>query len=288
MDPAAEVENEHLILGSLDPTSPYQMAVYFNNRGATIERIELNNPRYQDLDDKSGYVGFMGLSDAPTGGCSVAYVAPGSPAEAAKIQPGDRIIKFGDVEVADTAAYSIEQLKTKPGENVVITVARANGAPQKRTVSLVKRPLSLISPEPVPATENDPQHQLSFLWTLGRVGNKKVGVGQSEIPGLPSLHDANWEMKELDVAGGLGQGVEFSRRLTKAELSKVGGKVPLEMVKRYRLTPVARTEDATKADKYGSVGYGIKLEMEIRNLGTAQQKLAYPVSYTHLTLPTKA
>ncbi len=278
IQPTGEVANQRLILGSLDPASPYQMAVYFNNRGATIERIELNNPRYQQLDDKSGYLGFLGLEDAPTGGCRVAYVAPGSPAESAKLMPEDRIIQFGPHEIPDAATFHIERAKTRPGQTVELTVMRGAGAAaqsKKISVTLVKRPLSLISPEPFPHSEDQPEDQLSFLWTLGRVGEKKVGIEQDEIKGLPSLRNANWEMRHLPAEGSLGEGVEFSRRITRAELEKVGGKVALEMVKRYRLTPVGRDEDSRKLDPHGAPGYGIQLEMEIRNLGTVPQDVAY-------------
>ncbi len=43
------------------------------------------------------------------------------------------------------------------------------------------------------------------------------------------------------------------------------------MVKRYRLTPV----DRSTSDDEGSAGYGIKLELEIRNTGASPQELTY-------------
>jgi len=258
------------------------MAVCFTNQGAAIERIELNNPRYQDLDDTSGYLGFLGLTDDPKGGCRVNQVTPGSPAAAAGISAGakpgdgDRIVKLGTTEIADTESFRNALLKTRPGDEVELSVLRGTaGTGKKITIQLVKRPLSLISPEPIPPTESEPQHPLSFLWTLGKVGDAKTGLGKDEIANLPSLHKANWEMTPLPSEGPLGEGVEFSRRLTKAELSQVGGKVPLEMVKRYRLTKTDRSEEAVKRDKHGSEGYGIQLELEIRNLGSTDQRLAY-------------
>ena len=49
MPPVAE---QHITLGSLDPESPFKMLVWATNRGAAIEAIALNDPRYTELDDK--------------------------------------------------------------------------------------------------------------------------------------------------------------------------------------------------------------------------------------------
>ncbi|HEV3136931.1 MAG TPA: hypothetical protein VGZ26_03485, partial [Pirellulales bacterium] len=46
-----------LTMGSADPKSPYRMLVILTNRGGAVERLELNSPRYRDLEDRSGYLG---------------------------------------------------------------------------------------------------------------------------------------------------------------------------------------------------------------------------------------
>ena len=134
-----DTPNLRYVLGSHDPASPYQMSVYFNNRGAAIERLELNNPRYQDLDDKSGWLGSLSLSDHPKGGCTFETVADGTPAATAidlksnsnigliattEDTPGDRILKLDEDEVADAASLRELLSRTKPGQEVDITVKR--------------------------------------------------------------------------------------------------------------------------------------------------------------------
>ncbi|MEM7313028.1 MAG: YidC/Oxa1 family insertase periplasmic-domain containing protein [Planctomycetota bacterium] len=287
---------QRVVLGSLDPTSPYQMAVYFSNKGATIERIELNNPRYRELNAKSGYLGNLTLSNDPKGGCRIGTVAPGSPAADAVAtdgsrglegpttdnsvgdSEGDRIIRFNGEDVADNLGLDELLETTEPGQSVEVVVVR-NGKELTFTATLGERPLSLISPEPlyVGGDYSDRKeknlavnpHQQSFLWTLGKVGDAKVGAGKSELAGIPSLWNENWQVKVLPETT-QGQGIEFSRRLTKSELEAVGGTSSLELVKTFFLTAV----DRETADKHGSPGYGLKLKLKIRNTGSAPQKIA--------------
>ena len=54
---APTVEERLVALGSADTQSPFRMLVYVNNRGAAIERLEMNSPRYHELDDRSGELG---------------------------------------------------------------------------------------------------------------------------------------------------------------------------------------------------------------------------------------
>lgn len=44
-------------LGSLDPASPYRLLATIVNRGAAVERVELNSPRYRSVEDHGGYLG---------------------------------------------------------------------------------------------------------------------------------------------------------------------------------------------------------------------------------------
>ncbi len=101
--PMTPVPFQRVVLGSLDPTSPYQMVVFFSNRGAAIERIELNNPRYQDIDARDGYLGSLALTDDPQGGCLIGAVAPGSPAALARPLEHDQGIGLR------AASYSLDE-----------------------------------------------------------------------------------------------------------------------------------------------------------------------------------
>jgi hypothetical protein len=61
--PRAAPKPKLVTLGSLDPDSPYRALVTFTNLGAAVVRIELNSPRYGDLDDRSGYLGHLVLDE---------------------------------------------------------------------------------------------------------------------------------------------------------------------------------------------------------------------------------
>ncbi|QDT37888.1 YidC/Oxa1 family insertase periplasmic-domain containing protein [Stratiformator vulcanicus] len=60
--------NEIISLGSLDPNSGYFMRVNVTSRGAAVESVELNDPRYRDLDDRKRSLRVVGTNaaDVPT------------------------------------------------------------------------------------------------------------------------------------------------------------------------------------------------------------------------------
>ena len=62
----------------------------------------------------------------PEEGVVVADVVPGSPAEAAGILPGDRILRLDDREIADLRAFAGALRERKPGETVRITLGRGD------------------------------------------------------------------------------------------------------------------------------------------------------------------
>ena len=191
---------------------------------------------------------------------------------------GDRIIRFNGEDVADNVGLDELLEATKPNQTVEVVVVR-NGKENTFTATLGERPLSLISPEPLyvggdysdkrEKNKTVNEHQQSFLWTLGKVGDAKVGSGKSELAGIPSLWNENWQVKVLPETA-KGQGIEFSRRLTKSELEAVGGSSSLELVKTFFLNAV----DRDAAGKHGSPGYGLKLKLKIRNTGSVPQKVA--------------
>ncbi|MDP7206766.1 MAG: hypothetical protein QGH11_14420, partial [Pirellulaceae bacterium] len=76
--------SKRIVLGSQDPESGFQLVVYFNSLGASIERAELvvregNSWKYGVLEQKYGYLGYLGLVPED-GGCRVTVVADYSPA----------------------------------------------------------------------------------------------------------------------------------------------------------------------------------------------------------------
>ena len=118
--PAGQVEQpaiapQWVTLGSGDPDSPYRMLVIATNQGAAIERIELNGPRFHELEDRTGYFGHLAPADAPQhGGALVRAVGLGTPAAVAGVQVGDVITAIDGHAIA-TAEALIECLcKRRP------------------------------------------------------------------------------------------------------------------------------------------------------------------------------
>ncbi len=288
---ATDISEQHYVIGSLDPASPYNMAVYLTNQGAAIERIQLNNPRYQDLDRKHGWLGELRLTDSILGGCEVGLVAPGTPAELAEASSGsqdnglraatdktsaDRIIQFDGIDVPDSASLDLQLQSMSPGQVVEITVIRSLPSGGEKNVQLTaklqRRPLSVVAPESHLEEGVTQFDQLSFMWTLGRIGDAQTGLHKDEISGIPSFRKSNWESEYLPATDSQGEGYEFRRRLSSSELEAIGIDGQLMLVRRYRLRMVDRDDET---DKLGKAGYGISMELEIRNTGKTDQRVAY-------------
>ena len=280
-DPPVGPQNH--VLGTLAPDGEFPFAITFSNRGGVIERIELNHPSYEELEQDQGYLGSLHLSDAAKGGCRINTVAPGSPAAAARCadssvegglrgagysnesgslvpsHEGDRIVEVDGNAMADAASWDdYLRRNTRPGQSIQLTVMRpgADGTESRLSFAadLGRRPLSIVQPERGFDGDQGSEDPLSFLLTLGRLSDAKVGLGEDEIEGLPSLWDAYWRVRQID------DGLEFSKRLTAEETAAIGGKSGLEIVKRYRLRP-------------GS--YAIDFDIELRNLGDEPQTVTY-------------
>lgn len=286
--PPVEVPAQRVTLGSMAPESPYRLLVTLHNRGAGVERIELvqrtatGRFRFQDLEQASGYLGHLALSDEPGGkGCRVHVVGPGTPAAVAKVQSpgtgdglraGDVIRRIDSATVRDTVDWDRYLAGTKPGQTVQIAVARAAGAGQPKehllTATLTSPPLTLVYPEIQP--KSGLPAPLSFLCTLESIGDTSIPRGAEEIEQLPKLRDSNWQVRMLDDDA-TGPGVEFKFVLTEADLQTVGGQGSLELIKRYRLAKTPPQELANSSFP----SYHLQLELEIRNPGDNPQQLAY-------------
>lgn len=255
----AKVATERVTLGSADPDSGYHMLVTFVNRGAAIERIELNDPRYEDLDDRYGYLGNF----APVlsqNACKVQVVGPGTPAAKAGLQAGDLITQINDQAVKRPADLDRFLRTTEPGEKVTLQVTRPDsGKTLTLTATLGDRPLQLVKPETSgspTAAVGDPTRPksldpLSLLFTLDKVDDKNLGSDKLEHVGV-DLRDGNWSVGQ-QTAGS----VEFEKEVPKFDL---------KVVKRYRIF---------RADKAPEAGYGIKVEIEIHNLRDQERLVAY-------------
>lgn len=287
-------------LGSLDPASPYRMAVTLTNRGAAIERVELNDPRYRDLEDRSGYLGNLALVDDPRGGCRVQVVIDGTPAARARIEsdpdhpglrgpvytqdeagnvqlarPGDRITALDGTPVADRGELWRRLSKLKPRQRIELGITRVQPdggeTDTKAHLTLVKRPMQVLQPEPAIPSEAHRPDPASFLLTLDRIADLKTRYGQDELDEIPSLHDCHWHVELLEANGMWGPGVAFRRVLSQSDLAQTAVDGPLEIVKRFRLRKrVGQSNEPAEAR-----AYDLDFDIEIRNLGRSEAQLGY-------------
>ncbi len=257
-EPAADAPPiRRIALGSYDSDSGYRLLVTLTSAGAAVERVELNSPKYRELEDRSGYIGHLAVSNAPAaGGCIVQVVGHGTPAALAGIEPGDVIERLGDGRVVDAADFEAALRKTHPGD-VVELVGRRGDQALKLTCQLGRRPLEMIRPEferkPVDAAarEHDP---LSLLLTLEQVGKRRIEKDRDELAGL-DLRSGNWDLAESTIEQAV-----FRRRLDK---------LSLEITKRYRLAK-AGPDDGPNAPLYS-----LYLDIEIHNLAQREQTISY-------------
>lgn len=297
-----KVPREWVSLGSADHGDPYRMLVFLTNQGAAVERIELNDPRYGDLEDRprkdlGGHIGFLAPTVPAEGkGLVVNVVAPGTPAAAAVckakgvppgLKVGDIIVAVGDVEPITAVGLDRAIGAVRPGSELTLTVERGDSGPRKAldfTVNVTRRPLTVVRREfpeirnrhgridAAKAAKPRIAHPLSYLLTLEKIqlGKKSVSVdvGEREIEGLPSLHNENWvvvrDPKKSDE-------VAFEFVLTDDDLKVVGLRGPLKIVKRFRLNrKPAEGQDGADVD-----GFHLDYEIEFHNLSDQPQRITY-------------
>ncbi len=259
-------ELEYVTLGSVAADSPYRLLVTLTNQGAGVRRVELSSPRFRDLHDRGGYLGHLELVLDERGGLRVQVLGEGTPAAAAGLEVGDRILSFTQKEES-TPLGAVGELTTllkkrKPGKKLVLQVVRGEGESVDRVVTLGRRPLEVIRPEAenvsmrvkkLPVGVTSPP---SFQFTFEQLGNIKIAESAQEIVGL-AMRDGNWEIAERDE-----QSVTFRIGLPKYNL---------EVLKRYQLQPVPAEDQKDK----NYPGYSLTLDIEVRNLGEESLPLRY-------------
>jgi len=273
-EPPKEVAEEWGTLGSLDEQDGYRMLVTWSNRGAAIERIELNSARFHDLDDRSGYLGNLAAVDAGRGiagrgdegkgdeaqgeaaavsGARVRVVGRGTPAADAGLKPGDVITALGQEPISNADDLTAALEATLPNTTVGLSIMR-DGKPEQLTATLRRRPLELIKPEAA-----DP---LSFLLTLHEIDDETIAKNDDELPGL-KLRTGNWTRRPGDAAHP--DEVAFEWFLPEQQL---------EVAKIYQLAavPADARSDLASPDY---PGYHLDFRIEIRNRGDEARKVAY-------------
>ena len=275
-----DADLQYVTLGSVDPESPYRLAITLTNQGAGVRRVELSSPRFRDLHDRGGYMGHLELTPDKSGGLRVQSLVAGSPAAVAGIEVGDRITSF-----TTTAELTKALEKLKPKKQLTLQVARGDQAPVDRVITLTRRPLEVIRPEAenvLMRTKNLakklPRKVLSppsFQFTFEQLGNEKLFslekvkrvVEEAELndekPVIPTeiagvaLRNSNWEIASHDE--------------TSVTFRKVLPEYNLEVQKIYRLQPVP----AEKLKDKNYPGYGLTLDLVVRNLSEQSLPMRY-------------
>jgi YidC/Oxa1 family membrane protein insertase len=261
------IPDQWITLGSVAPPGkqdPFVGLWTFTNRGAAVERVELADERYRDLENRFGYLGQLALvADKESKGCRVNVVGEGTPAAAAGIEVGDVIVDFQG-EKTPTPSDLFDLLKrTAPSQVVPLTVLR-DGAPKKLSVTLGRRPLEVIRPEwetdPIEQSATGEHDPLSFLTTLHDIDDDEIAADSDHVSGeIDGVHlrTDNWEGKKIG-----NDTVEFVKQLPKWNL---------EVVKRYILARIPEDQIAD-SDPYA---YHLILHIEIRNLDKKAHSIAY-------------
>jgi YidC/Oxa1 family membrane protein insertase len=273
----AEVEPgpppQWITLGSASPNDPYRMLVTLTNKGAAVERVELNGKRFHNLEDDSGYLGYVAM--APIGdenGYRVQVVGEGTPAALAGLKKDDVITAFGGEKVATVFHLKRALAKSKPKQTVELTIQR-QGKELKLPVTLARHPMEVIQPE-----GSDP---LSFLLTLHQIDKLSLAPVQEKDAAKDKAEDKKvekgfrpspligQELAGLDLRTGTWNVVRSSQ--TEAVFSRTLPKRGLEIIKTYRLAkvPAADQNSAT----YGA--YHLEFDVAIRNIGDQERQVAY-------------
>lgn len=272
----APADAEHIALGSVDPAGAYKMLLTVNNVGGAIERVELSSDNYRDLDDRSGYLGQLALTDAEGGGALVNFVGPGTPAAEAGLEVGDVITKgvinssrarsseSNEQSVADARDLLRLLDRTKPRQKLALTGTR-NGDEISLTAMLRRQPLDLMRPEVEnvrlhsPELAKDYKSVPSFVVRLKSV-NGRGGDDAALVAANRELVEEAWTVDERDA-----DAITMRQRLPK---------LGLEVVKRFTVVETPEAERANRAFP----AYHFDLSVEVRNLRSEPQTIAYELA----------
>jgi len=280
-------ELEYLTLGSVDPDSPYRLAITLTNQGAAVRRVELSSPRFRDLHDRGGYLGHLELTPDTTGGLRIQSLVAGTPAAVAGLVVGDRILSYSEAESSEPTLLRVAAdfkkllISYKPGQQLTLQVAHGQQAPVSREITLTRRPLEVMRPEAenvlmrtrkMPGRVTSPP---SFQFTFEQLGEAKLPSQEKvrriilaaeledEKPVFPvelagvALRDKNWEIAQRDP--------------TSVTFRQVVSKYNIEVLKTYRLQPVPAEEQQNK----NYPGYNLTLDLVVRNLSEQDLPLRY-------------
>ncbi|MBQ9455926.1 MAG: membrane protein insertase YidC [Thermoguttaceae bacterium] len=282
---------EYLTLGSVDPASPYRMLVTLTSEGAAVARVEMNEARLASMSDekdfKGGYLGEMNCDEDTdaVGGALVQVVGAGTPAKAAGILPGDRILKVNGQEVANAVVLTETVRKFRPGTKISLDVNRA-GQEIKLEATLIREPVSVIRPEVESANTQsladalkglptNRKNNASFLTTFYSFGEQSLSKLDMEV----KKQIANDDYTLLDQF--------VNQEILGFEMHKASWKVEargedsvtflyempvygMEVRKTYTLVQVEETQRRDES----SPTYHLTLNITVKNVGTQDRTLA--------------
>ena len=303
--PPTHAEPTWLTLGSMDPKSPYRMLVTLTNQGAAVARIELNDPRYRDVQEFSGYLGQIivdeTLAEASKDGVTVQTVGKGTPADVFGIKVGDRIIRidrkvagkrpentFETTQVVKPADLRNVLAKTKPGDYVELTVMRDGfEKPLSQEIILGRHPIDVVRPESGPRSYEEytrlgglrgvrfdgdrSSDQLSFLTTFQRIDEQQLDLPESFGIDNKAISGIAKQDKTLDIEL---EDVELRRAPWELVSSDEVGAVFRKTVPSWKLA-ITKTYRLAPKEKTPGSGYHLTLKIEIRNLDTQEHTVAY-------------
>ena len=276
---APETPVRWFTLGSIDPDSPYRMLVTLSNRGASLVRLELNSPRYRDLEYfvlpegvqyRGGYLGHVSAEATPGAqGCPVQVVGPGTPAERAGIRPGDVITAIDDIAVTGPNSLEAALAERSPGATVVVSVTR-DEQPLQMPTTLTRHPMQVIRPE-----GDDP---LSMLFTFRQLNDHQLprdeefedgaDQGLAEAGAMPAY--VTRELDGLDLRTGAWEvldGADDRQVRFRRALPQWG----IEVIKSYRLAHAPPEQQADRDYR----AYHLEIGLTIANLADRPRTVAY-------------
>ncbi|HEY1064558.1 MAG TPA: YidC/Oxa1 family insertase periplasmic-domain containing protein, partial [Pirellulales bacterium] len=263
---AANFPQTYHTLGSLDPESGYAMLVHLTSVGGAVSRIELTDGRYLELEDPAddkreppAYLGQLELDPetAKGAGAKVNVVGPGTPAALAGVQVGDLLKSVGGSPVFSRFALVDALRRFKPDETVDVVVDRG-GKTLTLPIKLRRCPMQLVKPEE-PGSE-------SLLLTLQTLDEDRIEGVHEEFRGV-RMRTTNWELLP---------GQKANEAVFRCPLPRLG----LEVLKKFSLAPATKELAPAPAEGVAAkgdpgIGYGLVMEIEIRNVGTTERKVAY-------------
>ncbi|HEY2759961.1 MAG TPA: membrane protein insertase YidC, partial [Pirellulales bacterium] len=282
---APDAEPAWFTLGSADPgdNNPYRLLVTLTNEGAAVERIELGSAHYRDMEDRSGYLGHLAVTDPTDGtkGAKINAVGAGTPAAKAGLKVGDVITKCDGTPIDEASQLEISFANTKPDQKIALSINRESQT-QVVEVTLDRRPLEVVRPEKftakmefpqpldvVSSSEHDP---FSFLLTLAQVGDNKLPEDKkADTNQKPDFDPPASLSAELDGVHLRNARWKVSKREPDSDTVEFTHAVPqfgLEIVKRYTLAKIDEKNPDVPA-------YHLILTVEIRNTGDQPRQVAY-------------